>query len=219
VDAAKLAELLGKVVPAGTELFQQGDDGAEMFVIQTGAVRVSRRVGNTDRTLSILGPGEIVGEMAVLIGEKRTATATVVEDAKIVMLDAGMLETLVQKNTEIAVRLLKKVAYRLKSANEMIEILLHKNPQIRVVKGLAHLVQERGVEREDGGWYFETSIDELAGQIGVEAEQAGESLRRLEKGGHIIPESPGVWVVKDLPRLTEYVEFLEAREKSGELEG
>ncbi len=218
MDPQQLAKHLSKSISAGTVLFREGDVGGEMFVIQGGSVRISRRVGDAERTLAVLGPGEFVGEMAILTGERRSATATVVEDARVLVLDGAMLEEMISRNTEIAVRLLKKVAFRLRAANDLIEILLHRDPRVRVVKWLARLVAERGEPRGDG-FFVAMTAEELAGQVGLDGKQVAEVLGRLELGGMVVGVPDSGYLVRDMPRLREFAEFLEMRERCGDLEG
>jgi len=71
----------GREFPAGDVLFREGDSGEVMFVIQSGAVRISKSISGEDKVLAVLGPGEFLGEMAILNGKPRTATATVVAPA------------------------------------------------------------------------------------------------------------------------------------------
>ena len=77
----------GREYQPGDVLFREGESGDVMFVIQSGAVRIAKSVGGDDKILAILGPGEFLGEMAILNGKPRTATATVVVDAA--PIDAG----------------------------------------------------------------------------------------------------------------------------------
>src|SRR4051812_3912309 len=98
----------GREYAAGDVLFREGEPGELMFVIQTGAVRISKQVGGDEKVLAVLGPGEFLGEMAILNGKPRTATATVIEDARCLLIEAKTLESMVARNTEIAVRLIKK---------------------------------------------------------------------------------------------------------------
>src|SRR5215472_8252106 len=123
----------GKEFPAGEVLFREGESGEEMFVIQSGLVRITKRVGHEERPLATLGRGEFLGEMAILNEKPRTATATVIEDAKCLVIGARTLETMIAKNTEIALRLIKKLAKRLDSADEFIQLLLNPDPQARVM--------------------------------------------------------------------------------------
>src|SRR5512144_2673983 len=100
----------GREYQPGEVLFREGESGEVMFVMQAGAVRISKAVGGEEKVLAVLGPGEFLGEMAILNGRPRTATATVVEPARCLLLDARTLEAMVSKNTEIAMRLIKKLA-------------------------------------------------------------------------------------------------------------
>jgi CRP-like cAMP-binding protein len=219
MDAESLAPKLALSYPAGTVLFREGDPGGEMFLIVAGAVRVTKQAGGTERTLAVLGPGEFFGEMAILTGEDRSATATIEEDTRLVPIDAAMLEQLVARSPEISVRLLKRLAFRLKATNDLAAILLHRDARVRVVRGLALLVETRGVERGPDEVFVETTPQDLATQLGLEPDEVATVLARLERGGMVLPaeHEPG-YVVRDLERLREFVDFLTTRETLGELE-
>ncbi|MBI5380064.1 MAG: cyclic nucleotide-binding domain-containing protein, partial [Nitrospirae bacterium] len=58
VGESQLFARFGRVVPAGVILFREGQQGQEMYIIQTGKVRISKRVRTIDKTLAILGKGE-----------------------------------------------------------------------------------------------------------------------------------------------------------------
>ena len=218
MDAGSLGPKLAKTFPKGTVLFREGDPGAEMFIILAGSIRVHKQIGNLERTLTVMGAGDFIGEMAILTGEDRSASATVEEDARLVPIDAAMLETLVARSPEVAVRLLKRLAFRLKAANDMTSILLHRDARVRVVRGLALLVETRGVERGNDEVFIDVSATELAGQLGLEPDEVAEVLGRLERGGMIVaaPEEEG-YMVRDLGRLREFIDFITARETLGEL--
>ncbi|MBN1770373.1 MAG: Crp/Fnr family transcriptional regulator [Deltaproteobacteria bacterium] len=219
MDAESLAPKLAVSYPAGTVLFQEGDPGGEMFLIVAGSVRVSKRSASGDRTLALLGPGEFFGEMAILTGEERSATAMVEEDARLVPIDAAMLEQLVARSPEISVRLLKRLAFRLKATNDLAAILLHRDARVRVVRGLALLVETRGEQRGPDEVFVETNPQDLATELGLESEEVATVLARLERGGLVVPAGDNTgYLVRDLERLREFVDFLTARETLGELE-
>ena len=218
MDAGSLGPKLAKTFPSGTVLFREGDPGAEMFIILAGTIRVSKQIGNLERTITVMGAGEFIGEMAILTGENRSATATVEDEARLVPIDAAMLETLVARSPEVAVRLLKRLAFRLKAANDLAAILLHRDARVRVVRGLALLVETRGGERGDDEVFIEVAPDELAGQLGLESAEVAEVMGRLERGGMIVPTpEEGGYTVHDLGRLREFIDFITARETLGEL--
>lgn len=74
--------------PAGTELARQGEVGREAFVVVEGEVEV-RRDG---RPIAMLGPGEVVGELAVLGGWHRTADVIAETDVELIVFDVRSLE-------------------------------------------------------------------------------------------------------------------------------
>ena len=121
---SSLIERFGRSVPAGQVLFREGDPGTEMFVIQSGRVRLTRTIRGQDKLLAELGPGEFFGEMSIINDKPRTATAVIAEDAQLLVLDPKTFEAMIKANTEIAVRMIKKLAKRLDDANAQIENLL-----------------------------------------------------------------------------------------------
>lgn len=87
----------GREFSVGEVLFREGETGDEMFVIQNGQVRITKLVAGEQRPLATLGRGEFVGEMAILNEKPRTATATVVEDAKLLVIGAKTLELMIEQ--------------------------------------------------------------------------------------------------------------------------
>ena len=65
----------GREYRAGEVLFREGESGEEMFVIQSGAVQITKHASGEERPFATLGRGEFLGEMAILNGKPRTATA------------------------------------------------------------------------------------------------------------------------------------------------
>ena len=57
----QLFQRFGREFPRGTVLFREGEPGREMFVVQQGRVNVSKKVGDVEKILSSMGPGEFLG--------------------------------------------------------------------------------------------------------------------------------------------------------------
>ena len=163
----KLAKL-AQTCPAGTILFRDGDAGDVMYVLQRGKVRIFTEVRQQQKQLAILGPGDFFGEMALLNNKPRTASAEVIEDSQLLVIDGKTFGSMVLSNAEIAVRLIKKLARRLDSANTIIDLLMHKDPKARVILGLAHEAEFNGEPLEDGSIMVPLDMGGLANQIGAE---------------------------------------------------
>ncbi len=124
---------VGKEFPKGTILFKEGDEGKEMFLINSGEVKLSRRTPHGDVVLARLGFGEFFGEMSVITNLPRSVTAEAVTECRLNVITKDVLETLVAGKPLVAMRILKKLMFRLENAYDLIEDLYAKN--IKLDKG------------------------------------------------------------------------------------
>ena len=186
----------GRTAPAGTLLFTEGDAGAEMFVIQTGRIELTRRILGQTHVVASLTAGEFFGEMAILNNRPRTASARVVEEARLIVLDATALETMVRESSEIAVRLLKKLSLRFDTATAYIEKLMVKDARQRVIETLGRLIDELGQPEAGGAIVLPLTAATLADKAGVPTIQAAEVLADLKLTGVITDAKPGPGAVR-----------------------
>jgi len=114
----------GKDFPKGTVLFREGELGRDMFIIQRGKVQVRKRVGSGEKVLAELGEGEFFGEMALLMGMDRSATVEVIEDSKILIVTPETFESLLRSNIDIALKMLRKLAARLRASDDHLEVAI-----------------------------------------------------------------------------------------------
>jgi CRP/FNR family transcriptional regulator, cyclic AMP receptor protein len=203
----------GREFSAGDVLFREGDPGEVMFVIQSGAVRITKTIAGEDREIAVLGAGEFLGELAILNGKPRSATATIVETTRCLVIEARTLEKMVAGNAEIAMRLIKKLAKRLDSADALIEVLMHRDPKARIMLALARKAEAFG-EKTSEGILIRTRADDLARDVGVDAAAAADVMARLRRL-RLASEVAGGIVVADVGRLQDFVEFLEMPQKFG----
>jgi len=98
---------------AGTTIFEEGEAASVMYVVKSG--EVSLEVGG--RTLEALGPGDILGEMAMLIDGHRTATAIAKTDCELVPIDEDRFQFLVQQTPYFALDVMRIMAERIHAMN------------------------------------------------------------------------------------------------------
>jgi len=101
-----------KDAPAGTVIFQEGASGAEMFGVIEGEVELRLANGTVRR----LGPDDTFGEMAIVDGSPRSATAVAVTDTKLAVLDRQRFLFLVQETPMFALQVMSSIAERLRTA-------------------------------------------------------------------------------------------------------
>jgi CRP/FNR family transcriptional regulator, cyclic AMP receptor protein len=210
-----LYQRFGKEFPKSTVLFREGESGKEMYVLQAGRVVITKRVRDEQKTLAVLGPGEFFGEMALISNKPRNATATVTEAARLLVIDPKTFEGMIRGNTEIAVRMIKKLAERLADADGQIETLLLADPGSRVVHHLLTACQTRGRAAEEGV-EIDLQLREMPAVTGVGEPGVRSMLERLERLG-LVERSGERLTVADTARLDEYLSFLEMRWKFGDL--
>jgi CRP-like cAMP-binding protein len=211
----ELFDRFGKRYDQGTVLFREGDPGHEMYVIQTGRVQLTRHVRGRETHLATLPPGEFFGEMAILNNQPRSATATIIEPARLLALDGRTFEAMIRGNAEIAVRLIKKLSLRLQQANAQVEVLLREDTNHRLVQHLRHLAHTVGSSEGDGpGIRVDVSVEEIADEINVPPQVARECLDRLERA-RLIVKNMGSIFIAEVGRLGEFLEFLEMKERFG----
>lgn len=199
---------------AGTVLFKDGDVGHEMFVIQSGKVRISKHVRDVEKTLGILGPGEFLGEMSILNNKPRSATATVHENARLMAIGPKTFDAMVRGNVEIAVRIIKKLAERLQEADEQIANLLLRDHSSRLVHYLVFACMKQGKPHAEGT-LLELSLSDLAARTGVDMESITQVLDKLIKSKLARVNESSI-LIHDINRLQEFLNFLEMKEKFGE---
>jgi CRP/FNR family cyclic AMP-dependent transcriptional regulator len=211
----QLAQRYGKTFAKGSVLFREGDEGREMFVIRSGEVAISKTVRDVEKQLSTLGPGEFFGEMSIITSKPRSATATVITDAQLLVIDPKTFEAMLRGNGEIAVRIIKMLAGRLAEADAQIENLLLRDAGSRVVHYLTHAATTRGTKDGEGATLVPLQIADLPSTLGLRPEQVKEVLQKLNRGGLATFQADQVRI-PNLDKLGEFREFLEMKEKFGD---
>jgi CRP-like cAMP-binding protein len=102
---------------AGETIFRQGDPRTFMFVVNEGEIEI--RVGN--RVVEVVQPCGIFGEMAMIDGAPRTATAIARSDCKLVPIDQKRFQFLVQQTPYFAIEVMRVLAERLRRTNQLVE--------------------------------------------------------------------------------------------------
>jgi len=200
----------GKRIAAGTVLFREGDKGEEMFIVQSGKVKISKKIRGVEKTLATLEKGEFFGEMAILNDKPRSATAETIEDCEMLVIDRKTFETLLRSNVEIAIRFIKRLADRLREANDQMEALMIRDNTSRLVSLLAKQVKEK-----KGA--ISISIDELAGMAGIESIQAKMILEKLASVRILTLGADDHVSIASQEQVDRLVRYLEMREIFGEM--
>ncbi|HET7453452.1 MAG TPA: cyclic nucleotide-binding domain-containing protein [Thermoanaerobaculia bacterium] len=114
----------------GDMVFSEGDLGTEMYIVQSGVVEIFKKIRGRQKVLATLEKGDFFGEMSVLEDVSRTASARAKTDVELVRINQTTFDQMIKSNTEIAVRMLRKLSRRLRETTELLEDALgHKVPE------------------------------------------------------------------------------------------
>jgi len=92
-------------IPEGKTIFIENMPGESLYLIKQGTVKISRMLAEGDeQVLIVLGPDDVFGEMAVLDGGKRSATARIAEDAELYGLSRNDFEKLTEQNPQLGLK-------------------------------------------------------------------------------------------------------------------
>lgn len=107
----------------GDILFEEGDEGDTMFIVQSGQVAIRKRVATGEALLATMEKGDFFGEMSVLERQPRSAKAEMAEDGALIVINSETFGEMLKTNPEIAVRMLRKYSLRLRDMNRQLEEL------------------------------------------------------------------------------------------------
>ena len=121
-EGAALAERIDEVrTPAGSPIFRAGDPGDSMYVVTSGKVEIAFTNDTGQRiVLETLGPGEYFGEVSLLDGGPRQATATALTEVEALLVDRGDLDEFLTRRPAAALDLLAATGRRLRETNRLL---------------------------------------------------------------------------------------------------
>ena len=102
----------------GEVIFNEGESSSEMFVVRTGKVEISKHVGGHSMRLAILDRGSFFGEMSLLEGLPRSATARAIGDVSLLVLRPGSLLLQIRRDPTFAFELLQQLSGRIRDLDE-----------------------------------------------------------------------------------------------------
>jgi len=213
LDEAELDQLLKfaklRRARAGEVLFQKGDPGDGLLGILKGRIRISTlSEEGKEVVLNILGPGELFGEIALIDGKERSADASVMEDAELVVIDVRDFMPFLSSRPELATRLLVFLCQRIRWVSNLYEDAIFRHLPARLAKHLLWLSESFGARTEAGTRInIKLSQQDLGNLMGTTRESVNKQMRQWTADGLITVER-GYITIHDRDALETYVESM-----------
>lgn len=183
----------------GEVLFHRGDPGAMLYVLLTGRVRIySPSEDGSEVVLAILGPGEFFGELSLLDGQPRSASAQAIEDCEALVIGRDDFHRFLRQHPSASIAVLGVLSRRLRRTDELLEDAAFLDVPGRLAKRLIELVETHG-ERVDDGLLIRLRLThaELAAMVGATRESVTKAMKRFARAGLLA--SHGHYVVVRSP--------------------
>ena len=180
-----------KTVEAGTTIFERNDPGNALFAVLQGTVRIiNQSEDGKDAVLNLIPAGGIFGEIALLDGQPRTASAVAARDCELLIIDRRDFVPLVAHNPEIALKLIEILCGRIRHTSEQVEDMTFLDLSGRLAKTLL-LLSDASPTRK-----VSLTQREIGQIIGMSREGTNKQLReweekkwiKLERGAVIVLE-------------------------------
>jgi CRP/FNR family transcriptional regulator, cyclic AMP receptor protein len=185
-----------RAYPRGATIFGKGDPGTSLFAVCTGTVRigVSSRDGR-EAVFNLVKQGEVFGEIALLDGRPRTATATAMTDCELMVIDRDNFVSLVENQPEIALKLIGVLCTRLRHTSEQVEDILFGDLAERLAKVLLRLTRHAEFEVSGSNGRILMTQREIGQMIGSSRESINKQMQEWKERNWIRIERGSIMVL------------------------
>ncbi|MDR0877780.1 MAG: Crp/Fnr family transcriptional regulator [Treponema sp.] len=194
----------------GEMIFSEFEPGDTFYLIQSGRVELVKIIGDIERTLDVLQPSEMFGEMAILEKTPRSATAIALDLVKVLEFNSQNFEILMLGNPQIALKLLKMFAKRIYDSKRRFMILTLAEPQAKIADVFLMLDEtQANIDKTTERREFKTTVDDIAHWAGMSITETRETL------GHFVTQRrmemyPDRLIVKN---INDFSRFVNSRRK------
>jgi CRP-like cAMP-binding protein len=194
----------------GEMIFSEFEPGDTFYLIQSGRVELVKIIGDIEKTLDILQPSEMFGEMAILENSPRSATAIALDVVKVLEFNSQNFEILMLGNPQIALKLLRMFCTRIYDSKRRFMILTLDDPQAKIADVFLMLDEtQANIDKTTERREFKTTVDDVAHWAGMSITETRETL------GHFVTQRrmemyPDRIVVKN---INDFSRFVNSRRK------
>jgi CRP-like cAMP-binding protein len=188
--------------PPGHVIFAEEEPGDLFYIIISGKVKIGRRCRDgRENLLSIMGPSDMFGELSIFDPGPRTSSATTITEVRAAFMDRDALRAWIADRPEIAERLLRVLARRLRRTNNDLADLIFTDVPGRVAKQLLLLAQRFGTQEGDAMRVtHDLTQEEIAQLVGAARETVNKALSDFAHRGWIQIEGKSL-LICDSERL------------------
>ncbi len=200
-ELAKVADLAQlRSVPKDTTIFHAGDPADAVFVVASGKVKIA--VTSTDGKefiLTVLGAGQVFGEMALLESAPRSASVITITACDLLVINRTDFQHLLNTSPSLSRKLLAILSRRLRRANSKMESLAYMDVAGRLARYLLDLARDHG-QRVGNGWVVvrRPTHSDIAHSIGTSRETVSRLINEFEEGFGLVNKGKFTYIRENL---------------------
>jgi CRP/FNR family transcriptional regulator/CRP/FNR family cyclic AMP-dependent transcriptional regulator len=194
-------------VPKGSIIFYADDPGNACYIVAEGKVKIVVNSGDgREHILGILSPPDLFGEMSLLDGQPRSATAIAVEDTQVLTIQREEFSKILRENAGIPMKLLTVLSRRLRATDAHVESLAFLSASGRVARLLIELARQSGAQSPQGLPSFSSRMtrQEMANLTGTSRETFTRVLMEYQDRG-LVSIDRNLFVLQNETKLKELV--------------
>jgi len=204
LDINSFARFIREFKP-GEIIFSEHEPGDTFYLINSGRVKLIKNIGEFERTLDILQPTEMFGEMAILENAPRSATAIAMDEVKLLEFNAQNFELLILGNPQIAIKLLRIFSKRIYDSKRRFMILTLPDPHAKIADVFLMLDEtQANIDKTSNRREFQTTVEDIAHWAGMDIAETREALHHFVTQNRLEIMSTHM-VVKNIIELTRLV--------------
>ena len=176
---------------AGDTVFERGAPGQSLLGVITGRIKVSvLSADGRELILNIIKPGELFGEIALLDGGERTASATALAPSELLALNRRDFLPLLERDTGLSLRLIELLCRRLRATSQQVEEMQFLDLSVRLARALLYLAETDGISTARGRQLnLRLSQSDIGMLIGASRERISRQLAAWQREGLISHKS------------------------------
>lgn len=185
-------------LPEGEKLFSKGDAGNGCYWLEQGLLKVSIiSDGGEERIIAFLGPGSIVGELAMIDGLPRSATVEVLKESRLHFISRAAFAKRLEETPRILGYVVTTLAARLRQANDEMAASSFLAVKARVARALLQIADHLGQEEKTGKTLIAHKLrqDDIAAMAGVARENVSRTLSEWRRHDIIDKRSAFIYLI------------------------
>ncbi|HEX2959450.1 MAG TPA: cyclic nucleotide-binding domain-containing protein [Chitinispirillaceae bacterium] len=194
-----------RIFKPGKHLFHENDRSRELYIIQNGSVKVYRCVAGKEIELAILKNGAVLGEMALIDGKPRSASARAIEESTVIIIDADTFHDKMRGVPSWFLSIIRMTSNKIRLANKRLQNITNEHQGANIIITISHLNSRFN---QNGLGLDLTKLQlQLIQLLGVTHQKVVRIIDFLQQHGFITLSSTHL-SIKDASKMNDYCEFL-----------